>query len=80
MKINGERDFIFAGAGILWGAVQVYRGCQLWRQEQQRLRASRDCAVDTLPMSRVEFPSMIVMGALFMVGCTGYVLLSVFSD
>jgi hypothetical protein len=79
MRNTDTRDLIFAGAGILWGSVQIYRGCQLWRQEQQRSRMSRDCAVGTLPMGRVEFPSMIVTGALFVVGCTGYVLWSVFT-
>ncbi len=28
------RDLMFAGAGILWGTVTVFRGMQIWRKER----------------------------------------------
>ena len=27
------RDLMFAGAGILWGTVTVFRGMKIWRKE-----------------------------------------------
>jgi hypothetical protein len=77
MRNSDGRDLIFASAGVLWGSVQVYRGFQAWKQEQ-RTRTSRDCAISTLPMSRIEFPTTIVTGALFALGCSGYLVWSVF--
>jgi hypothetical protein len=28
------RDLMFAGAGILWGTVTVFRGMKIWRREK----------------------------------------------
>ena len=28
------RDLMFAGAGILWGTVAVFRGMKIWRKER----------------------------------------------
>ena len=33
------RDLLFAGAGILWGTVTIYRGMKEWRQERVRFPA-----------------------------------------
>ena len=34
MGPSESRDLVFAGAGILWGTVTVFRGMQVWRREK----------------------------------------------
>lgn len=36
MAPTEARDMVFAGAGILWGVVTVFRGFQEWREENRR--------------------------------------------
>jgi hypothetical protein len=49
---------MFAGAGILWGTITVFRGLELWRRER----------------GRVQFPRVVLVGAALALGCTGYLL------
>jgi len=38
MGPSEARDLVFAGAGILWGTVTVFRGMQVWRKEKASAR------------------------------------------
>ena len=64
---------MFAGAGLLWGAVTVYRGLQDWRHDLKRASASA-CAVGVFPLAK--WPSIIIPGALLALGCTAYLVWS----
>ncbi len=49
---------MFASAGILWGAVTVYRGMLTWKKVK----------------SKGSVPVFIILGAALVVCCAGYLI------
>jgi hypothetical protein len=59
------QEIMFAGAGILWGAVNFARGVSLWRLNHARSKSHK----------KSTLPPMIV-GFALVIGCTAYLALS----
>lgn len=71
MKLGTDgQDMIFAIAGVVWGAVTVYRGLQNWRGGSRY-------PVHALPIGRLESPGTVLTGLAVSLGCLGYLLYSI---
>ena len=76
MKAADGRDMMFAGAGLIWGLVTVFRAIQGWRGNDRRAAAGPAYAVGALPLTRIEYPATILAGVALAVGCLAYLVWS----
>jgi hypothetical protein len=58
MNPGEARDLMFAGAGILWGVVTVFRGVQEWSHAKEKS----------------SFPTIVAVGAALTLGCLSYLV------
>jgi hypothetical protein len=76
MGSSDGRDLIFAAAGVLWGAVTVFRGVQSRRQAQRRLRSQGSCAIGAWPLDHYENAALLLIGGALALGCVAYLVCS----
>ncbi len=61
------REIVFAGAGILWGATNFFRGLNIWRADKPRHKTFK----------KTSFPTGMIVGFALVIGCTAYLAMSV---
>ncbi len=66
-----RQELLFAGAGILWGAITFIRGISLWRSEPP---AHFKRNKSTITMSLIGGFSLIVGCGAYLIGSVRYIL------
>lgn len=74
MKNGDARDLMFAGAGVLWGAVTAYRGFKAWHNDYKRHHPNQFAQAGVVFISRTEIPAIALAGAALAAGCLGYLI------
>lgn len=70
-------DLLFAGAAAIWGGITVYRSVLGWREESRRSRSGPACAVNAMPMGKLDLPAAVVAGTVITLGSVAYLVYSI---